>query len=1079
MRFNTKEITVTRIAPRNAERKPSMTNPSTTTEVIQSNTLFNTRRKRPKVRTVIGRVKTTRIGLTIALSIARTSAAAPRARAVLKLPSPSILMPGMIAAVNPRAKKQTMNRIRNPDMISPYETEGADTYTSVAQPPVQVSSKALVIRLLRQPLQILYRTVHDLANSATIRLFSHLPGRVGEGGSMRRANRSCMPHIALILVAIVCTPQIATAISGQIVVDLEGAFFGSAPPSVVLQGADRQESVLLGALVISTGEIRFTDLPTGTYRLSLEGGATLQDDPMRSVEVGVHPGSTTLVRLDMETNHLRIEPFRPDPFGVDESWDAGWLEMLPGGGEQAALAAFTSPDIPRHATIEGLDVAGSGFNHRIQLRGESIARSEAMPIGPVSAAYDAATRSVLARTQDTYADFEAATGYAGQTSWEATGVHRFTNEWGKPRVFFSIRGLDYLDAAPSVFETDRLPHSGMEGLDLLTRVDVDLSENTKLGGILYGEGEAQKYNLKSFRDNPRHGPREERAAMQGALRMTHDWNDANRLLLEASMQRTFIESGDGTYFDNLKGYPGNAPGSDDSGLYWHADHPYDYFNRKVNLDLTGRFETWRNPGTDRSTGIGISVRRGTYRSYEHLKPTNVWLGEPGGYRLAQSIGYDTTGVEHGDTDGMKPGHPLTVNAFLTTRRPIAGGQIEFGVRGTHYRPGQQPLRSLFDPLGDNETLDPDDFDDEPTTTTIDPRIAYTRRLGDRLRVWLAGGSETRLPPSAAVYFSDTFLNNAALVALLGDDSPQIVFGNPALEPERAWNGIAGIGAAVLPTLSVRVGVEGETISDAITPRVYSVGEGSLAYYINDGTRDLVDVSLRADFEPTPRARFRASYDLSKMRTETVEPSLLDAVWLYGNLPTRAIDSREGLLPVLPAFDDGVDRGFYPSLYDRRHRFSIAAALRPPADLLGEAGELILTNLDIGILFRFSSGRPYTLTYSYQAGSLDEGEPLPDPRDPSSYNSERADWIGQLDIRVGRTIGFFGLEGQLWMEILNLTDRENAINVYQASGLGDDDGWLKDSFAGPALAQAYRERIRDHNNYGDPLLLHAGLRLRLP
>jgi hypothetical protein len=66
-----------------------------------------------------------------------------------------------------------------------------------------------------------------------------------------------------------------------------------------------------------------------------------------------------------------------------------------------------------------------------------------------------------------------------------------------------------------------------------------------------------------------------------------------------------------------------------------------------------------------------------------------------------------------------------------------------------------------------------------------------------------------------------------------------------------------------------------------------------------------------------------------------------------------------------------------------------------------------------------------------------------------------------------------------MEIKNLTDRENAINVYQASGEGGDDGWLKDSYAGPEFVQAYQERIRDHNNYGDPLLLHAGLRLRLP
>ena len=184
---------------------------------------------------------------------------------------------------------------------------------------------------------------------------------------MRRAIRPCLFLVAMFLAVGLSPLQIAHAISGRLILHLEGDIVGTVPPSVVLQGAERQESVLLGALAVSTGEIRFVDIPPGTYRIILEGAAPPDQDLPKGMEVAIAEGKTSVLRLDLNAGRFRSDPFRPDPFGVDETWDGGWLEMLPGAGNTGALASLTSPAPPRQAMIEGLDISGSGFRHRVRL----------------------------------------------------------------------------------------------------------------------------------------------------------------------------------------------------------------------------------------------------------------------------------------------------------------------------------------------------------------------------------------------------------------------------------------------------------------------------------------------------------------------------------------------------------------------------------------------------------------------------------------------------------------------------------------------------------------------------------------
>ncbi|MBD3163183.1 MAG: hypothetical protein GF346_12030, partial [Candidatus Eisenbacteria bacterium] len=612
-------------------------------------------------------------------------------------------------------------------------------------------------------------------------------------GMRRNSFRAIGLPVALLLLTL---PAIAGAMTGRLVASLEGSAAGGIPPSLVISGEQRAESILLGAIALAAGQVTIDDLPPGSYRIALDQGGA-PGDRAHGLEIGIFPGRTTAVRIDLAAGRVVVEPFAPDPFGFVEVWEGGALEPLPGSGDDAARFLTTTPIRSRQITLDRLDLTGSGFRHRTRLQGESIARAVAVPAGPVPASFEEPTLQAVSRRETSYGDVQIQTGSRGRTSWEGTFARAFPEAPGDLRVFGSYRGIQELDAAPSALEDDRLPHNGREGIELYTRVDGRIGGSTRLTGLLYGEGTIRKYFLEAYRFNTRHAPKEERAGLQGALRLTHDRSPRLRLLGEVALQRTFLESGDGVHFDNLLGYQQlGDPGAGEDGLYWRDGHVYDYFRRKVQVEWTARLETWRDPGSAEAIGAGLLVRRGTYRSYEHLRPTFFY---DTGFNDAQSIGYTPNGEEHSDDAGREPGRPWTIGAFVTARRAVAGGEAEIGARLTHFRPGQQGLASLTDPFGENEAIDDADLSDENTTTTVDPRLAYTRPLGPRARVWLAGAGETWIPPSEALYYSEIFLASRAIS--VSEANPlDLVFGNPNLEPERAWVGSAAIGIEPLSRL---------------------------------------------------------------------------------------------------------------------------------------------------------------------------------------------------------------------------------------------------------------------------------------
>lgn len=903
-----------------------------------------------------------------------------------------------------------------------------------------------------------------------------------------------------ILLAWIAVPRAARAESpaGQLVIRLQGQPpAGIVAPTLRLTGIEGYRSTMIGALALAAGEVRYESLDEGTYEVRLEGTGA---GPTH-VEVGIFPGSTTVLTADLVHGVLHIDPLRPDPFGMDDAWNTDWLEALPGAGEEGALAASTIPGAPIPALLDGVALTSGGFRQAVRVNGETIARASRTPIGISPASTGKAARRVLSLWDRSYADFEGAGGSLGRSTFEGTVARAFPSTAWKPQFLASLRSVNQLDATGSVFETSRLPHNGLDAIELFTRAEAAPSTSTRLTFTLYGEGSQRHYFFEAFRYDPTHSPRQDRAEIQGALRMDHDLSPTTRIRTEVGLQRTLVATGDGRYFDDLPMYNRSVfvnPGPDEDlyKLYWTGDdrstlgdegHVYNSFRKSVQVDLNVSTEVWRNAGSVRADGAGLSIRRGTYRSYEHLNPVG------GSFTAVHAIGYNTTGDAHSDAPDREPGHPLEVSAFGTSRRAWLGGDAEAGIRLGLFRSGQEPLRDLshplkFDDQGDEIGLD---LGSVKTRLFVDPRLGYTRTLGSTYRLWLTGGIETQPLPSEAVYYGGAYLRQAA--AAQDPDNANFAFGNPSLRPERDWSLLAALGRRIWSDFTIRGGGTAVRTSDAITARAYYPVGGSteavdpLVYYVNGEARDRIGLFTRVEWQPSDRVQARFSYDLSRARTSTVEPSVLDAGWIEPDLPGRRADLREGLPLNDPASDDGIAREAYASDYDRRHRISGAITIRTPADLIGESGRFLFSDFEITALAHGASGVPFTWTKIDQTNlSVPEGSvrlPQPDPEEADGVdrNSGRTPWTGQLDIRLAKNLYILRSRTQLWVEGTNLTNQDNVVRVYTATGKADDDAWLAHygSLSDADGRLLYRQRLKEARNYGEPRLFRAGIRLSLP
>ena len=116
---------------------------------------------------------------------------------------------------------------------------------------------------------------------------------------------------------------------------------------------------------------------------------------------------------------------------------------------------------------------------------------------------------------------------------------------------------------------------------------------------------------------------------------------------------------------------------------------------------------------------------------------------------------------------------------------------------------------------------------------------------------------------------------------------------------------------------------------------------------------------------------------------------------------------------------------------------------------GDGGK-ILEGLGLYTLFTFNSGHPYTSIVEPsslgQASVWEIGvESMNDHRSriPNApVNSSVTPWNFNIDLTLEKMVYLGRVNLKFYTNVLNLLNTKNIINVYDQTGVANDDGWLK-------------------------------------
>ncbi|MBH09836.1 MAG: hypothetical protein CMG74_05655 [Candidatus Marinimicrobia bacterium] len=425
-------------------------------------------------------------------------------------------------------------------------------------------------------------------------------------------------------------------------------------------------------------------------------------------------------------------------------------------------------------------------------------------------------------------------------------------------------------------------------------------------------------------------------------------------------------------------------------------------------------------------------------SYGSLSAVPTWR-----YRVyADGYGYDLYGKETDDRtfyysdipgvtardtmyiDGAKK--PTEMGFFVQDKIELDDIIINAGVRVDMLNPDEETLVSVdsIQQYDQSKYIKPDSWKDLGTFTEIQPRLGISFPLTDNTNVYGYYGRFTQLVDLNSTYY--TAYDYRTQIAVGGNYylSP-VGFG---LEPVRTTQYEIGFkrsfgDLAALKVTGFYKNQKGLAQADRVTdPK----GELAGAYnYVTNG--DFATTrGLEFDFTMRRMSGFqaRANYTLSQAE---------------GTGSSRA------------AYISAVDRGsavpqmINPLDFNQNHVGSITL------DYELASSNMLLDGLDVNFLFSFSSGHAYTFVFrpvGGQVSAYDAGvDYMYDTRSREALeavNSSTTPWNYNLDLRIDKNFRFGNYGLTVFARVRNLLDARNILNVYQATGSADDDGFISDA-----------------------------------
>jgi len=388
-----------------------------------------------------------------------------------------------------------------------------------------------------------------------------------------------------------------------------------------------------------------------------------------------------------------------------------------------------------------------------------------------------------------------------------------------------------------------------------------------------------------------------------------------------------------------------------------------------------------------------------------------------------TLGYRNLGTPGNQ---MYQTNPYSFDTYLQDKMEYDIMIINLGVRFDYFNANTTLPADLRNPSKANPNPD---FPGAGQTVKVDPKYQVSPRLGlsfpisDKGVIHFSYGHFFQIPNLQYLYLNSDYL-------ITQGQSLSSVTGNPNLKAQKTVKYEIGLQQVVFPNVVLNLTAYYSDIRDLIGTEIINTYEGfKYARFTNKDYANVTGFIISLD------KRFADYFSVKLDYTfQTAEGNSSDPMSVYNdNQSNPPVESEKKVVPLN---------------WDQRSTLNLAVDVREPG------------NWDIGMIFTYGSGTPYTEDIQISNGVRFENG----GRKPATMN---------LDIKANKNFDIFGLKWNAFLLIYNVFDIRNEYGVYSTTGRATAD--LNTKYAGDIVGlNTIEEYINNPSMYSAPRQIKFGL-----
>jgi len=396
------------------------------------------------------------------------------------------------------------------------------------------------------------------------------------------------------------------------------------------------------------------------------------------------------------------------------------------------------------------------------------------------------------------------------------------------------------------------------------------------------------------------------------------------------------------------------------------------------------------------------------------------------------------GVTNPDTtllDGAKT--PTEIGFFIQDKMEYDDIIVNVGLRIDQLNPDEKTLANGPSEIYFYQTsryVKPESWKDVETYTEIQPRIGISFPFTDRTNVYGYYGRFSQLVDLNSMYFT------------AHDYRTQMgAGGNYYITP-------VGFGLEPVRTTQYEIGFK-QQISDNAALKV-------TGFYKNQ--KGLIQSDRVEEYAGDLDGAYNFVRNGDFATTKGLEFSL--ALRRFNGLAVNmnyTMSQAEGTGSSRSSYLAALDRQSEPPLMVNPLDFNQSHAGSINLDYRVSGTNSLLDGLGSNLLFTFNSGHNFTYVYRPVGGQVSAYnvgvDYMLDTRSRQALEpigASQTPWVYNLDLKLDKRFAFGNYGLTVFARVNNLLDRRNALNVYQATGSADDDGFISDDVYSQSFIDLY-------------------------